>query len=113
MLSYIFRCITAFILLNITNRFWFFVSEPRGSSQDSFEAVLKGYYNSICHGTRQASGRKIRGKKLGLKNGSSVESTKDTKKAGAAFLAVCRGKVIQAIPLFDFSSHNSMVFYLH
>lgn len=68
--------------------------EPRGSSQDSFEAVLKGYYNSVCHGTKKVSGRKIRGKKLGLKNGNAVESTKDIKKEGAAFLAVCRGKVI-------------------
>lgn len=68
--------------------------EPRGSSQDSFEAVLKGYYNSVRHGTKKVSGRKIRGKKLGLKNGNAVESTKDIKKEGAAFLAVCRGKVI-------------------
>ncbi|KAL0313888.1 UNVERIFIED_CONTAM: Fanconi anemia group J protein [Sesamum angustifolium] len=70
----------------------FFV-EPRGSSQDSFERVLKGYYNSIRQGRRQVSGRKIRGKKLGLKNGNMVESQKDSKKDGAAFLAVCRGKV--------------------
>ncbi|EYU43539.1 hypothetical protein MIMGU_mgv1a020299mg, partial [Erythranthe guttata] len=27
--------------------------EPRGSSQESFEAVLKGYYNTISHGARQ------------------------------------------------------------
>ncbi|KAK4390047.1 putative pentatricopeptide repeat-containing protein [Sesamum angolense] len=69
----------------------FFV-EPRGSSQDSFERVLKGYYNSIRQGRRQVSGRKIRGKKLGLTNGNMVESQKDSKKDGAAFLAVCRGK---------------------
>ncbi|KAI3465455.1 hypothetical protein Pfo_022118 [Paulownia fortunei] len=83
----------------------FFV-EPRGSSQDSFEAVLKGYYNTIRHGTRQASGRKIRGKKLGLKSGNPVESTKDAKKEGAAFLAVCRGKVSEGM---DFSDDNARV----
>ncbi|GFP82753.1 fanconi anemia group j protein homolog [Phtheirospermum japonicum] len=75
-----------------------FFIEPRGSTQDSFEAVLKDYYNAISHGTRQSSGRKIRGKKLGLRNVKSVESTKDTKKEGAAFLAVCRGRVVIGIP---------------
>ncbi|KAL7116480.1 hypothetical protein ACP275_03G007400 [Erythranthe tilingii] len=78
--------------------------EPRGSSQESFEAVLKGYYNTISHGARQVSGKKARGKKLGLKKDNSVESTKDTKKKGAAFLAVCRGKVSEGM---DFSDDNA------
>ncbi|XP_011100424.1 Fanconi anemia group J protein [Sesamum indicum] len=81
----------------------FFV-EPRGSTQDSFERVLKGYYNSIRQGRRQVSGRKIRGKKLGLTNGNMVESQKDSKKDGAAFLAVCRGKVSEGM---DFSDDNA------
>ncbi|GER37372.1 Brca1 interacting protein helicase 1 brip1 [Striga asiatica] len=80
--------------------------EPRGSTQDSFEAMLKDYYDVICHGTRQLSGRKIRGKKLGLKNGKSVEPTKDSKKEGAAFLAVCRGKVSEGM---DFSDDKARV----
>ncbi|KAL8523702.1 hypothetical protein ACS0TY_013607 [Phlomoides rotata] len=83
----------------------FFV-EPRGSSQESFEDVLKGYYSSIRHGTRQVGGRKIRGKKLGLKGGSLKVSTEDTKIEGAAFLAVCRGKVSEGI---DFSDDNARV----
>ncbi|KAG8388918.1 hypothetical protein BUALT_Bualt02G0175200 [Buddleja alternifolia] len=83
----------------------FFV-ESRGGNQESFEAVLKGYYNSICQGTGQMTGRKIRGKKLGLKNGNSVESPKYSKKEGAAFLAVCRGKVSEGM---DFSDDNARV----
>ncbi|PIN05265.1 RNA polymerase II transcription initiation [Handroanthus impetiginosus] len=47
--------------------------EPRGSSQDSFESVLKRYYDSIRKGTRPVSGRKTRGKKFGLKSGNTVE----------------------------------------
>lgn len=35
---------------------------------------------------------------LGLKRSNLSEPTKDIKTEGAAFLAVCRGKVIQAIP---------------
>ncbi|KAL6509859.1 hypothetical protein OROGR_022347 [Orobanche gracilis] len=80
--------------------------EPRGSTQESFEAVLKDYYNAIRHGTRQLSGRKIRGKRLGLRNGNSVESTKDTKKEGAAFLAVCRGRISEGM---DFSDDKARV----
>lgn len=85
------RCMAAFIFLNITE--WF-VSEPRGSSQDSFEATLKEYYNYIRHGTQNSKGKKIRGRTLGFKNSNLLESMKDIKKEGATFLAVCRGKVI-------------------
>ncbi|KAL6549145.1 hypothetical protein OROHE_008990 [Orobanche hederae] len=80
--------------------------EPRGSTQESFEAVLKDYYNVIRHGTRQLSGRKIRGKRLGLRNGNLVESKKDTKKEGAAFLAVCRGRISEGM---DFSDDKARV----
>ncbi|XP_047964909.1 Fanconi anemia group J protein homolog [Salvia hispanica] len=78
--------------------------EPRGSSQDSFEATLKEYYNYIRHGTRKSKGKKIRGRTLGLKNSNAVESTKDIKKEGASFLAVCRGKVSEGM---DFSDDNA------
>ncbi|KAL3845893.1 hypothetical protein ACJIZ3_003296 [Penstemon smallii] len=78
--------------------------EPRGSNQDAFEPVLKGYYDSIRQGTKQVNGRRIRGKRLGIKNGVMLESPKDTKKEGAAFLAVCRGKVSEGM---DFSDDNA------
>lgn len=61
---------------------------------------MKAYYNTIHHGTRPVGGRKIRGKKLGLKGGSLKVSTEYTKTEGAAFLAVCRGKVVQHVFLF-------------
>ncbi|XP_051139026.1 uncharacterized protein LOC127256855 [Andrographis paniculata] len=80
-------------------------AEPRGSSQDYFEHYLKGYYNTIRHGTRPR-GKKMGGKRLGLKTGNLVESTKGKKKEGAAFLAVCRGKVSEGI---DFSDDNARV----
>ncbi|KAH6799841.1 RAD3-like DNA-binding helicase protein [Perilla frutescens var. hirtella] len=80
--------------------------EPRGSSQDSFEDTLREYYNYIRHGhgTRKFKGKKIRGKMLGLKNSNLVESAKGIKKEGAAFLAVCRGKVSEGM---DFSDDNA------
>lgn len=83
-----------------------FFIEPRGSSQDSFESVLKDYYNTIHQGTRQMYGRRLGGKKLGLKNGKLAAATKDNKKDGAAFLAVCRGKVSEGM---DFSDDNARV----
>lgn len=99
-----FRSYRLNVLLIYPPEYFFFkiklISEPRGSSQESFEDVLKGYYNSIHHGTRQVGGRKIRGKKLGLKGGSLKVYMEDTKKEGAAFLAVCRGKVIQKLPFY-------------
>lgn len=52
-------------------------SEPRGGNQDDFELVLKAYYE----------------KNLGKYRGHAMEPSRDTKKKGAAFLAVCRGKV--------------------
>ncbi|VFQ82278.1 unnamed protein product [Cuscuta campestris] len=78
--------------------------EPRGKCQDSFEVVLKDYYNSIHKGTGWMSRRKIRGKSLGLKKGKGMESMKDTKIEGAAFLAVCRGKASEGM---NFSDDNA------
>lgn len=76
----------------IENAYFALVSaEPRGS-QDEFELVLKGYYDSIHEGNKPAFGRKRRAKKIKLSHFSAAESPENSKK-GAAFLAVCRGKV--------------------
>ncbi|KAF5455624.1 hypothetical protein F2P56_025180 [Juglans regia] len=79
--------------------------EPRGGSQDDFEHVLKGYYDSIRQGNKPVLGRKRRAKKTGLNHVNAVESP-DNSKEGAAFLAVFRGKVSEGI---DFSDDNARV----
>lgn len=73
-------------------------AEPRGGSQDDFEPVLKGYYDSIRLGNKPAFGRKSRVKKTDLNHFNTVESPENLKK-GAAFLAVFRGKVRTYISL--------------
>nr|DAD46536.1 TPA_asm: hypothetical protein HUJ06_016473 [Nelumbo nucifera] len=78
--------------------------EPRGN-QDEFEPVLKGYYDAIHGGTRLSSGKSRRGKKQGT-NHSDLASPQNCSKRGAAFLAVCRGKVSEGI---DFSDENARV----
>ncbi|EEF52880.1 brca1 interacting protein helicase 1 brip1, putative [Ricinus communis] len=77
--------------------------EPRGSQEEEFDSVLKGYYDSICKCNTHAVGRKKRVKRLDLKK--AVESTENLGK-GAAFLAVCRGKVSEGM---DFSDDNARV----
>lgn len=64
--------------------------EPRGGNQDDFELVLKAYYE----------------KNLDKYHGHAMEPSRDTKKKGAAFLAVSRGKVSEGI---DFSDDNARV----
>jgi len=64
------------------------VAEPRGGAQDEFDSVLKGYYDSI-RGKNKIIGRNRRAKKAG----PIKTETQDDSKKGAAFLAVCRGKV--------------------
>lgn len=66
--------------------------EPRGGSQDDFEHVLKGYYDTIRRSKKPALGRKRRVKKLDLNNSDRMDGA-GISKDGAAFLAVCRGKV--------------------
>ncbi|KAL6995986.1 DNA helicase [Sarracenia purpurea var. burkii] len=78
-------------------------TEPRGGSQDDLEPVLMGYYNSIRRSKKPALGRRRRGKRLGLGNSGTMECT-DNFREGAAFLAVCRGKVSEGI---DFSDENA------
>ncbi|CAL5332001.1 unnamed protein product [Camellia sinensis] len=79
--------------------------EPRGGSQDDFEHVLMGYYDSIRQRKKPALGRKRKGKKLGLSNCDTMECAENPT-GGAAFLAVCRGKVSEGI---DFSDENARV----
>ncbi|GAV88138.1 DEAD_2 domain-containing protein/Helicase_C_2 domain-containing protein [Cephalotus follicularis] len=74
--------------------------EPRGSAQEDFEKVLKGYYDSISKKT--TTGRKKRIKKME----NYYEPPENAKKEGAAFLAVCRGKVSEGI---DFTDDNARV----
>lgn len=78
--------------------------ESKGGSQDDFELTLKGYYDSIHHDKKPASGRKRRIKKTDLNHFHAVDSIQDTKKGGAALLGVCRGKVSEGI---DFSDDNA------
>ncbi|CDY65898.1 BnaCnng49030D [Brassica napus] len=73
--------------------------EPRGGAQDDFDSVLKGYYDSI-RGKNRLIGRNRRLKKAGL---VKTEFQDDSKK-GAAFFAVCRGKVSEGI---DFADDNA------
>lgn len=80
-----------------------FCLEPRGSSQEGFQPLLKNYYNSIRQSTRHVIGRKIRCKKSDMKSGDKVKSPKTTK-LGAAFLAVCRGKVTKSNPFICVST---------
>ncbi|XP_030528633.2 Fanconi anemia group J protein homolog isoform X2 [Rhodamnia argentea] len=75
--------------------------EPRG--QDDFEPVLKGYYDSVRHGNKAVAAKKRRTKRLEHTQSSKVESSGELKK-GAAFLAVCRGKVSEGI---DFTDDNA------
>ncbi|KAK6939097.1 ATP-dependent helicase, C-terminal, partial [Dillenia turbinata] len=79
--------------------------EPRGGSQDEFEPILKDYYETICQADKPTFGRKRRGKQMGLTMSQSTELPVTSKRTGgAAFLAVCRGKVSEGI---DFSDENA------
>ncbi|KAL0361858.1 UNVERIFIED_CONTAM: Fanconi anemia group J protein, partial [Sesamum radiatum] len=66
----------------------------------SFERVLKGYYNSIRQGRRQVSGRKIRGKKLGLKIAIWWNPKKILRRMVLLFSQFVEARY-SAIPLFD------------
>lgn len=78
--------------------------EQRGNTNE-FEQVLRSYYDTISRKNKPVS-RKIRsGLKLIQKRSSSKVSSQNPNK-GAAFLAVCRGKVSEGI---DFSDDNARV----
>lgn len=68
-----------------------FVSEPKGSSEE-LDPVLKGYYDAILGKAPVKKGRG--GSKQIAKNRVTKKSSQESVKAGAALLAVCRGKVL-------------------
>lgn len=68
--------------------------EPRGG-QEEFESVLNGYYSSINQRKKPVMGRKKKAKGSALNDSTPHEVSDENKKKGAAFLAVCRGKVPQ------------------
>ncbi|KAG0454368.1 hypothetical protein HPP92_025672 [Vanilla planifolia] len=74
--------------------------EPRGST-DEFELLLRGYYDLIS-GKGKLIPRKIRAGPKCLGNKDIAQNSD----RGAAFLAVCRGKVSEGI---DFSNDNARV----
>lgn len=69
------------------------ITEPRGGSQDDFEPVLKGYYDAIRRGCKPLVPRQKRLKKQDLSQSNKKDMAEEPKKDGAAFFAVCRGKV--------------------
>ncbi|GMH27363.1 hypothetical protein Nepgr_029206 [Nepenthes gracilis] len=77
--------------------------EPRGGNQEDFESVLKGYYNSVRKSNKPCLGRR-RKVMIMESNSCSTSESPVTCKEGAAFLAVCRGKVSEGI---DFSDENA------
>lgn len=77
--------------------------EPRGSTEE-LEPVLKGYYNAILGKVPPKKGRG--GAKQIVKNRVTKDSSQESAKGGAAFLAVCRGKVSEGI---DFSDDKARV----
>lgn len=79
-------------LLSYFDFYFGIFSEPRGGSLEALEPVLKSYYNSINGRSKPTFGRKKRVKK---------SDQNDIKAGGAAFLAVCRGKVFHG----DFLQH--------
>ncbi|KAK3427328.1 hypothetical protein EUGRSUZ_F03572 [Eucalyptus grandis] len=67
--------------------------EPRGGNQEGFEPVLKGYHDAIRQGNKVVADKNRRTKRLEHTQSSKVGSSGELKK-GAAFLAVCRGKLL-------------------
>ncbi|KAL5984321.1 hypothetical protein ACLOJK_018425 [Asimina triloba] len=83
--------------------------EPRGNQED-FEPVLKGYYDAIRGATKgvgqEAGPWKIKRTRKRNSNNSMADVSRQNSAKGAAFLAVCRGKVSEGI---DFSDDNARV----
>lgn len=75
--------------------------EPRGGNQEDFDSILKGYYDCIRQDNRPALGRKRKVKKVDANHLDGNESADNSGKKGAAFLAVCRGKVSEGIDFSD------------
>lgn len=82
-----------------------FVSEPRGSTEE-LEPVLNGYYNAILGKVPLKKGRG--GAKQIVKNRVRKNSSQESAKGGAAFLAVCRGKVL-ILSIYMYTTINGYV----
>ncbi|CAB4309336.1 unnamed protein product [Prunus armeniaca] len=79
--------------------------EPRGGDQEEFDSVLRGYYDSIRQGNKPVFRRKKSANKTSIKNHfAGVQCAGKNNTDGAAFLAVCRGKVSEGI---DFTDDNA------
>ncbi|KAK9740170.1 hypothetical protein RND81_03G016600 [Saponaria officinalis] len=76
--------------------------EPRGGSQEDLETELKGYYSSIRGETKPSLEKRRKAKKVDSDVCNAINSSDIHE--GAAFLAVCRGKVSEGI---DFSDENA------
>ncbi|KAK4377998.1 hypothetical protein RND71_004294 [Anisodus tanguticus] len=85
--------------------------EPRGG-QEEFELVLNGYYGSINQRDKLVMGRKKKAKKSALSDSNPHEVSDENKKEGAAFLAVCRGKVSEGIDFSDDKARVVVSFFL-
>lgn len=72
-------------------------AEPRGGSQDDFESVLKDYYDSIGGGNKPANGRRKMVNRLVFSRSPAIKHAENSNSQGAAFLAVCRGKVCMVL----------------
>ena len=83
-----------------------FVPEPRGSTEE-LEPVLNGYYNAILGKIPLKKGRG--GAKQIVKNRVTKNSSQESAKGGAAFLAVCRGKVL----IVDIYMHTTINEFPH
>ncbi|XP_020079975.1 Fanconi anemia group J protein homolog [Ananas comosus] len=77
--------------------------EPRGTFEE-FEPVLKCYYDAILGKKKAGPGKGRNGSKR--TSDTTKASSQNHVKGGAAFLAVCRGKVSEGI---DFSDENARV----
>ncbi|KAJ6392425.1 hypothetical protein OIU77_026231 [Salix suchowensis] len=75
--------------------------EPRGGNQEDFDSILKGYYDCIRQDNRPALGRKRKVKKVDANHLDGNQLAENSGKGGAAFLAVCRGKVSEGIDFSD------------
>ncbi|XP_022936915.1 Fanconi anemia group J protein homolog [Cucurbita moschata] len=78
--------------------------EPRGGTQEDFDSLLKGYYDTIRLGDNFVVEKKRRGKKVKPNHPYVIGC--ENPKEGAALFAVFRGKVSEGI---DFSDDNARV----
>ncbi|KAJ7532665.1 hypothetical protein O6H91_13G014200 [Diphasiastrum complanatum] len=76
--------------------------EPRGN-RENFELILAGYYESIAGISQKTKTSKLAKGTRSINNDNLASRRGQT---GAAFLAVCRGKVSEGI---DFSDENARV----